>query len=79
MLALRGCTICGAWATLPEPACHLRKPVTLGSLEHSGNYIVCDGSLIGDLLEFAHIPLHTGDSVRGGPLRGESVDSLAAA
>ena len=52
--------------------------VTLGSLEHSGNYIVCDGSLIGDLLEFAHIPLHTGDTlVRGGPLRGESVDKLS--
>lgn len=51
--------------------------VTLGSLEHSGNYIVREGSLIGDLLEFAHIPVHTGDTlVRGGPLRGESVDNL---
>lgn len=51
--------------------------VTLGSLEHSGNYIVREGSLIGDLLEFAHITVHTGDTlVRGGPLRGESVDKL---
>jgi len=51
--------------------------VTLGSREHSGNYIVREGSLIGELLEFAHIPLHTGDTlVRGGPLRGESVDNL---
>lgn len=52
--------------------------VTLGSLEHSGNYIVREGSFIGDLLEFAHIPVHTGDTlVRGGPLRGESVDKLS--
>ena len=52
--------------------------VTLGSLEHSGNYIVREGSLIGDLLEFAHITVHTGDTlVRGGPLRGESVDKLS--
>lgn len=51
--------------------------VTLGSLEHSGNYIVREGSLIADLLEFAHITVHTGDTlVRGGPLRGESVDKL---
>ena len=42
--------------------------VTIGSYEHSGNYIVRDGSTIG---------LKDGDTVvRGGPLRGESLDRL---
>lgn len=51
--------------------------VTLGSLTHSGNYIVKEGSTIGELLEFASIPLESGDTlVRGGPLRGESLDRL---
>ncbi|MEG1610178.1 MAG: electron transporter RnfC [Bilophila sp.] len=51
--------------------------VTIGSHEHSGNYIVRDGTTIGELLRFAHIPLKSGDTVvRGGPLRGESLDRL---
>ena len=45
--------------------------------EHSGNYIVRDGSTIGELLQFANIRLKDGDTVvRGGPLRGESLDRL---
>ena len=45
--------------------------VTIGSYEHSGNYIVRDGSTIGELLQFANIRLKDGDTVvRGGPLRG---------
>ena len=51
--------------------------ITIGSYEHSGNYIVKDGSTIGELLRFASISLKTGDTVvRGGPLRGESLDRL---
>jgi len=51
--------------------------VTIGSYEHSGNYIVRDGSTIGELLQFANIRLKDGDTVvRGGPLRGESLDRL---
>ena len=34
--------------------------VTIGSYEHSGNYIVRDGSTIGELLQFANIRLHGG-------------------
>lgn len=41
--------------------------VTIGSYEHSGNYIVRDGSTIGELLQFANIRLKDGDTVvRGG-------------
>ena len=44
--------------------------VTIGNYEHSGNYIVRDGSTIGELLQFANIRLKDGDTVvRGGPLR----------
>lgn len=51
--------------------------VTIGNCEYSGNYIVKDGSLIGQLLEFSHITLRNGDTlVRGGPLRGESLEKL---
>lgn len=51
--------------------------VTIGSFEHSGNYIVKEGSTIGELLDFANIELKNGDTlVRGGPLRGESLDKL---
>lgn len=54
--------------------------MTIGSFEHSGNYIVKEGSTIGELLEFANIELKNGDTlVRGGPLRGESLDKLTAA
>lgn len=49
--------------------------ITIGSYEHSGNYVVKEGSTVGELLEFAAIPLKMGDTVvRGGPLRGESMD-----
>lgn len=51
--------------------------MTIGSYEHWGNYIVKEGSTIGDLLNFANISLKNGDTViRGGPLRGESLDRL---
>lgn len=51
--------------------------LTLGSYTHSGNYIVKEGSTLGELLHFANIELHNGDTlVRGGPLRGESLDKL---
>lgn len=51
--------------------------ITIGSYEHSGNYIVRDGTTIEELLQFANIPLRDGDTVvRGGPLRGESLDRL---
>lgn len=51
--------------------------MTIGSYEHWGNYIVKEGSTIGDLLGFANISLKNGDTViRGGPLRGESLDRL---
>ena len=49
--------------------------ITIGSLSFTGNYIVRDGSTVGELLEFAKVTLSAGDTiVRGGPLRGESVD-----
>lgn len=52
--------------------------LTVGSLRHSGNYIVKDGCMVGELLDFAGIELREGDSlVRGGPLRGESLDKLS--
>ena len=38
--------------------------VTIGSYEHSGNYIVRDGSTIGELLQFANIRLKDGDTDR---------------
>lgn len=51
--------------------------VTIGSYEHSGNYIVRDGSTIGELLQFANIRLKDGDTVvRGGRCAGESLDRL---
>lgn len=51
--------------------------LTIGSYEHWGNYIVKDGSTIGELLQFAQIALKSGDTVlRGGPLRGESIDRM---
>ncbi len=51
--------------------------ITIGSLHHNGNYIVYDGSTVGELFDFAGVQLHSGDTiVRGGPLRGESIDRL---
>lgn len=52
--------------------------VTVANAQKSINYIVRDGSTIGELLEFADITPKEADLVvRGGPLRGESVDDLA--
>ena len=49
--------------------------ITIGTLKNNGNFIVRDGSTVGDLLDFAGIELKEGDTVvRGGPLRGESLD-----
>ena len=51
--------------------------ITIGNYTRSHNYIVKEGSTIGELLQFADIPLHAGDTVvRGGPLRGEAIDRL---
>ncbi|MDO5536027.1 MAG: electron transporter RnfC [Desulfovibrionaceae bacterium] len=51
--------------------------ITIGSLHHNGNYIVRDGSTVGELFDFAGVQLNSGDTiVRGGPLRGESIDRL---
>ncbi len=52
--------------------------MTVGSYTKWKNYIVKDGSTIGDILQAADITIEEGDTVlRGGPLRGESLDSLA--
>ena len=55
----------------------IESVITIGSLNVSSNYIVRDGSTLGELLEHAEIRLNSGDTlVRGGPLRGESIDKL---
>ena len=49
--------------------------ITIGTLKNNGNFIVRDGSTVEDLLDFSGIELKAGDTVvRGGPLRGESLD-----
>lgn len=51
--------------------------ITIGTATEWANYIVKNGSLVGELLEFSHIALKSGDTIlRGGPLRGESLDRL---
>ncbi len=51
--------------------------ITIGSYTHWKNYIVKDGSTVGELLDFAEVIINEGDTVlRGGPLRGESLDDL---
>ena len=51
--------------------------ITIGSMNFSANYIVREGSTLGELLAHAGITLNNGDTlVRGGPLRGESIDKL---
>ena len=51
--------------------------ITIGTATEWANYIVKNGSLVGELLEFSHISLKSGDTIlRGGPLRGESLDRL---
>ena len=49
--------------------------ITIGTLKNNHNFIVRDGSTVEDLMDFAGIVLKDGDTiVRGGPLRGESLD-----
>ena len=51
--------------------------ITIGTARDWANYIVKNGSIVGELLEFAEISLKSGDTIlRGGPLRGESLDRL---
>ena len=51
--------------------------ITVGVEDHWDNYIVKNGSIVGDLIEFTDVTLHNGDTIlRGGPLRGESLDQL---
>ncbi len=51
--------------------------ISIGSYTNWTNIIAKDGSLIGELLVAANIEVKDGDTVlRGGPLRGESLDSL---
>ncbi len=51
--------------------------LSIGSYSNWTNIIAKDGSLVGELLAAAKIEVNDGDTVlRGGPLRGESLDSL---
>lgn len=51
--------------------------ITIGTASNWANFVVKNGSLVGELLEFLHISLQNGDTIlRGGPLRGESLDRL---
>ncbi len=55
----------------------IESVITIGGKDFSSNYIVRDGSTVGELLDFAGIRLNSGDTlVRGGPLRGESIEKL---
>jgi len=50
--------------------------LTISNATYQGNYIAKEGTLVGELLSFAKIILNDGDTVvRGGPLRGESMDN----
>lgn len=54
----------------------MESVVTIGSATKWGNYIVKNGMLISQLLDFAKVELNNGDTIlRGGPLRGECLDS----
>ncbi len=51
--------------------------ITIGTARDWANYVVKNGSIVGELLEFTRISLRSGDTIlRGGPLRGESLDRL---
>ncbi len=51
--------------------------ITIGTRTHWSNYIVKNGSTVGELIDFAGVKLQQGDTIlRGGPLRGESLDKL---
>lgn len=50
--------------------------LTVGSATKWGNYIVKNGIIISQILDFAKVELNNGDTIlRGGPLRGECLDS----
>lgn len=52
--------------------------ITIGAVGNQANYIVKNGSLVGELMAFAGVSLKNGDTIlRGGPLRGESLDKLS--
>lgn len=51
--------------------------ITVGAEDYWANYVVKNGSIVGQLLEIADISINNGDTIlRGGPLRGESLDKL---
>ncbi len=51
--------------------------LTIGSYTKWNNFIVKEGTTVGELLDLGGIVINEGDTVlRGGPLRGESLDSL---
>ena len=51
--------------------------ITVNVDDHWANYIVTNGSIVGDLIEYTDVELKDGDTIlRGGPLRGESLDQL---
>ncbi len=51
--------------------------LTVGSYSKSENFIVKDGCNVGEIIAHAQIEIEEGDTVlRGGPLRGESLDTL---
>ena len=51
--------------------------ITVGAEDYWANYVVKNGSIVGQLLEIADISINDGDTIlRGGPLRGESLDKL---
>ncbi len=51
--------------------------ITVGTYSNWENFIVKEGSYIGEILEHAKITIQKGDTVlRGSPLRGESLDTL---
>ncbi len=51
--------------------------LTVGTYSKWENFVVKEGSYVGEILEHAKIDIQEGDTVlRGGPLRGESLDTL---
>ncbi len=51
--------------------------LTVGSATKWGNYIVKNGMTIGQLFDYTKTELNDGDTIlRGGPLRGESLENL---
>ncbi len=51
--------------------------ITVSSKNHSGNYIIKDGTRVSDLLAHANVQVKPGDTVVvGGPLRGQSISQL---